>query len=41
MATEDHEHGQREGRKKKCNVEMDLELIEIRERMKQLTLKMQ
>jgi hypothetical protein len=41
MATEGHEHGRREGHKKKCNPEMDLELNEIRERMEQLTLKMQ
>jgi hypothetical protein len=31
MATEGHECGRREGRKKKCNPEMDLELNEIRE----------
>jgi hypothetical protein len=41
MATEGHERGRREGRKKKCNPEMDLELNEIRERMEQLALRMQ
>jgi hypothetical protein len=41
MATEGHEHGQREGHKRKRKPDMDLELIEIRERMEQLTLKMQ
>jgi hypothetical protein len=41
MATEGHEHGRREGHKKKCNPEMDLELNEIRERMEQLALRMQ
>jgi hypothetical protein len=41
MATEGHERGQREGRKKKCNPEMDLELNEIRERMERLALRMQ
>jgi hypothetical protein len=41
MATEGHGHGRREDRKKKRNPEMDLELSEIRERMEQLTLKMQ
>jgi predicted transposase YdaD len=40
MATEGHEHGRREGHKKKCNPEMDLELNEIRERMEQLALRM-
>jgi regulator of replication initiation timing len=39
MATEGHEHGQREGHKKKWNPKMDMELNEIRERMEQLTLK--
>jgi hypothetical protein len=41
MDTEGHEHGLREGCKKKCNPEMDLELNEVRKRMEQLALRMQ
>ena len=41
MATEGHEHGIRENRKKKRNPEMDLDLNEIRERLEQLALMMQ
>jgi hypothetical protein len=37
MATKCHERGQNEGHKKKCNPEMDLELIEIRAKMEELT----
>jgi hypothetical protein len=41
MATEGHERGQRGDRQKKSKAEIDEELAEIRERMEQLTLKIQ
>ena len=41
MATKGHECGQRGDRQKKSKAEIDRELIEIRARMEQLTLKMQ
>jgi hypothetical protein len=41
MATEGHKCGRRGDHKKKSKAEIDKELIEIRERMEQLTLKMQ
>jgi hypothetical protein len=41
MAIEDHECGQREGHQQKIKPEMDMELIEIRENMERLALKMQ
>jgi hypothetical protein len=41
MATKGHERGQRGDRQKKSKAEIDKELIEIRARMEQLTLKMQ
>jgi methyl coenzyme M reductase subunit D len=41
MATEGHERGQRGDHQKKSKVEIDEELVEIRARMEQLTLKIQ
>jgi hypothetical protein len=41
MATEGHGHGRREGRKKKCNPEMDLEFNQIKAQMEKLAFKMQ
>jgi len=41
MNTEGHENGQKEDCNKKCNLEMDQDLNEIRARMEQLALKMQ
>jgi hypothetical protein len=40
MDTEGHGHGQREGCKKKSNLEMDLELNEVISRMEKLAFKM-
>jgi hypothetical protein len=41
MATEGHEHGGRGDHQHKRKEEIDEELTEIRERMEQLTLRMQ
>jgi hypothetical protein len=41
MAIEGHEHGRRGDSQKKSKAEIDEELAEIRERMEQLTLKIQ
>jgi hypothetical protein len=41
MAIEGHEHGRRGDRQQKSKAEIDKEVIEIRERMEQLSLKMQ
>jgi hypothetical protein len=41
MATEGHGCGHREDHNKKKNLEMDLELAEVRERIEQLALRMQ
>jgi len=41
MATEGHKYGRGVNHKKKSKAKIDKEIIEIRERMEQLTLKMQ